>query len=457
MNLHGTLCQYSQLTRAVFFPARYVHWLFLLTLAVVVTGSVLAFFGHRMTLMVGVGINLILIMVSGMLVPGQMLALRSSKQFQYLADLRNKLFVIVMVFWLLASLLISVTLLFINPKIFSFHLTFAVATMCFSVVAVVFVLVGIYMRVAQGAVPFFIWIIFFSAKNTNIFSSVHPSYFWSITIVLWLGFYLWWRRWSPKNYLVNFMTLSAIEMQKQQLVAIHSVTNIFSAVPKTLSGSLLIGSSDGNKSWFKRELAHLTFFFMVLMCMFLWTKKMPEGAASALVTICFFVFICVRSGIIFQALYRNVYLLWMHSGYTRAGIFKYIEQGYFLSAAAFILPSVSILALANDYFFGGLIEPFYGRYALLIGILVISASFYLGLLIYVKSSASLVFLNWIAPIINLIFVGLMVYLNILWGPGVSHDHSDYLWFAGLLLMINLMGRLWAKSRWEKVNFYRVKN
>lgn len=457
MSIQVILNQYWRLILVMLLPARYVKWLGVLTLAVLILGAILKVFGHSVVLYLGSAFSLLLLMMVCMLVPGQMLALRSSKQFQYMADLRYPLFFIALFFWLVVSFWLSITLALLNPKEFSFYSTFALITMTLTCVAVLFAVVGSYMQTAQGFVPLFVWLVFFSAKSANLFSPENIVIYWLITAVLWLGMYFWWFQWQPKKYLVNFMTLSAVEMQKQQSNAIQSVTFAFSALPKTLIGSMLIGSSDGIKSWLKRELGLLAIFLVALAYILYWSKKMPESAAGILIAIYVFIFICIRGGIIFQNCYRNLYRLWMGSNYTRAELLSCIERRYFLLSGASIISMALLFALVNMSVLAFPVSLFHSMYLLLISSLVVVVSFYLGLLVYIKSAASFVLLNWITPIVNLSLIGIMVYLNILWGPNPSHEHASYLWFSGALLMLTLLGRVWVKSSWKNVNFYRVKN
>jgi hypothetical protein len=94
MSTLGILNQCWRLILVMLLPARYVKWLGVFTLAVLIPGAILSFFGHSVVLYLGSAFSLLLLMMLGMLMPGQMLALRSSKQFQYMADLRYPLFLL---------------------------------------------------------------------------------------------------------------------------------------------------------------------------------------------------------------------------------------------------------------------------------------------------------------------------------------------------------------------------
>lgn len=449
--------QYWRLILVMLLPARYVKWLGAFTLAVLIPGAILSFFGHSLVLYLGSAFSLLLVMMVGMLVPGQMLALRSSKQFQCMADLRYPLFFIAMVFWLLVSFWLSITLVLLKPKEFSFYSIFTLTTTALTCTAVLFAVVGSYMQTAQGFVPLFVWILFFSAKNTDLLATSHPEIYWLVTALLWLGMFVWWVRWQPQKYLVNCMTLSAAEMQRQQANSVQAITSVFSAIPKTLAGSLLSGASDGVQAWLKRELGQLVFFLLMFMFMLYWVRQIPANAASVMVSVYVFIYICIRGGIIFQSFFRNLYRLWISSNYSRVEILAYIEKRYFLMLVASMVPVTLVFVLINHYLLNDLLGLFKGVYVLFIGFLFSSLAFYVGLLVYIKSAASFVLLNWITPIVNLGLIGIMVYLNILWGPSPSHEHASYLWFSVALLMLTLLARAWVKSSWESVNFYRVKN
>lgn len=457
MNTRRILNQYGRLLLAMLMPARYVKWLGVLTLAVLIPGAILSFFGHSLVLSLGAAFSFLLLMMVGMLVPGQMLALRSSKQFQYMADLRYPLFLIALVFWLLVSFWLSINLMLLNPKEFNFYSTISLITMVLTCVAVLFAVVGSYIQSAQGFVPLLVWLVFFSAKGTNLFSAEYASSYWLITLVLWGGMFIWWFRWQPQKYLVNFMTLSAVEMQRQQASNIQAITSAFSAIPRTLAGSLLGGVSDGIQAWWKRELGQLVFFLLLLMFMLYWVRQIPANVASIMVSIYVFIYICIRGGVIFQSFFRNLYRLWISSNYSRVEMLAYIEKRYFLMLVSSMVPAMLVFALINHYVLGDLLGLFTGAYVLFISFLFSGLAFYVGLLVYIKSAASFVLLNWIAPIVNLSLIGIMVYLDILWGPNPSHEHAHYLWFAGALLMLILLGRVWVKSSWANINFYRVKN
>jgi len=457
MSTQGILNQYWRLMLVMLLPARYVKWLGVLTLAVLIPGAILSFWGYSLVLYLGSAFSLLLLMIVCMLVPGQMLALRSSKQFQYMADLRSPLFFIALFFWLIVSLWLTITLMLLNTREFSFYSTFALITMVLTCVAVLFAVVGSYMQTAQGFVPFFVWLVFFSAKGANLFSAAYIPSYWLITLVLWVGMFIWWFRWQPQKYLVNFMTLPAVEMQRQQASNMQAITSVFSAIPKTLAGSLLAGVSDGVQAWWKRELGQLVFFLVLLMFMLYWVRKTPADVASIMVSIYVFIYICIRGGIIFQSFFRNLYRLWINSNYSRVEMLAYIEKRYFLMLVSSMVPVMLVFALINHYLLGDFLGLFKGAYVLFISFLFSSLAFYVGLFVYIKSAASFVLLNWVSPIVNLSLIGIMVYLNILWGPNPSHEHTNYLWFSGALLMLIMLGRVWVKSGWNNVNFCRVKN
>ncbi len=457
MNLQTILNQYWRLILVMLLPARYVKWLGVLTLAVLVPGTLLYFFDISFVLYIGSALSLMLLMMVGMLVPGQMLALRSSKQFQCMADLRHYLFIIALCFWTSVSLILTVMMSFFEFKGFSFHSVFALTFMAVSCVALLFAVVGSYMQTAQGFVPMVVWILFFSAKSLDLFAEHNTGIYWTVSLLLWLVMFVWWFRWQPQKYLVNFMTLPAAEMQRLQMTNTQAMAAAFSSVPKTLAGSLLVGASDGIQAWCKRELGQLIFFVLMLAFVFYWVKQIPQNAAGFMVSIYLFIFICIRGSVIFQHIFRNLYRLWMNSSYSRTALLAYIEQRYFLLFIVSLLPAVLVIGLINHYLLGDVLSLFHLAYLLLIGLLICGLSFYLGLFIYLNTAASFLWLNWVSPIANIALIGLMVYFNILFGPEPSVEHRDYLAFSAGLLILVLAGRTWVKSRWHRVNFFRVKN
>lgn len=457
MSLSVQVNQYWQLGRVVLLPARFLRWLFSILLSLIALGSIFFPQGKEAFLAVGAGVSFLLLAIIGMQVPGQLLALASSKQFRHLADLRGKLFAISFVFWFSTALIGCSFFYNISTHNFTFWdmLSLAVAATSFIATTLIIIIARYQRTVAILPLVFFIALPEFF-KTFALAEEVQNLYLWGGSAILWIIFYVWWQGWQPKKYLANAMTLSPTEM-KQIFEERKSAENKSSSQPVTLSGSLLLGESDGFLFWLKREVIQPFFFLGLGLAFIIWRDISPEKIPHILVTGFLFFLIAGRGGSFLHSLHRNLYRLWMNTSQSRMEIFKYLEKAYFLYFFASTIPAVLFFALVNHYLFNDLVNAFYFGYLLLIATLFVSYSYYLGLVIYSKLASSPMAVGWILLATYMCLITGMVFFNIFWSSNISQSHTDYLWCSGLLAGLTIFFRQWAKSSWKRVNFYRVKS
>lgn len=457
MSLSVQVNQYWQLSRVLLFPARFLRWLFAIIFSLVALGCIFQPQATEMYLAIGAGVSFLLLSIMGMQVPGQMLALASSKQFRHLADLRVKLFAISFVFSCSAALIASSFFYHLESDKLTFWDMLTMAIVATSFITTTLTIIAAYYPPAMAVYP----IVFFIAlpeffQRTLLTGEIQSLYLWGGSAFVWAVFYVWWKRWHPKKYLANAMLLSSREI-KQHFEEKKSKEHKFSSQPHSLSGSLLIGQSDGFLFWFKREII-LPFFFLGLGLVFIvWRDITPEKIPEILVTGFLFFLIAGRGGSFLHSLHKNLYRLWMNTNKSRMEVFYYLEKAYFSYFFASTLPAVLFVVLVNHFFFDDLVSTFYFGYLLLIATLFVSYSYYLGLVIYAKLTASQTVLGWILLATYICLITGMVFFNILWGQDISQDHADYLWFSGGLVVLTVLFRQWARSSWKKVNFYRAKS
>lgn len=457
MSLSVQVNQYWQLSRVVLLPARFLRWLFSITLSLIALGSIFFPQEKEVLLAIGAGVSFLLLSIIGMQVPGQLLALASSKQFQHLADLRGKLWAISFVFWFSAALIGCSFFYNLSTHKFTFWEMLSLAVAATSFIATTFTIIIARYPSAMAVYP----LVFFIAlpeffKTFALAEEVQSLYLWSGSAILWVIFYVWWQGWQPKNYIANAMTLSSTEMKKifeQRKSAKHK----FSSQPGSLSGSLLLGESDEIPALIKRDIIAYPLIPLLALAFIFWRDIDPEKITQLSAISAFFVFTAARGMQFIHTLFPNIYRLWMNTNKTRMETFYYLEKIFFLYFFASVIPMIFFSALANHYFFNDLLSNFPFGYLLLVAAFFISYSYYLGLVIYAKLPESPMMVGWILTTTFICLTTGLTLFNIFWSSDISQNHADYLWCSGLLAVLTILFRQWAKSSWKRVNFYRAKS
>jgi hypothetical protein len=455
MSLSVQVNQYWQLTRTVLFPMRFIRWLFGVLLALTMLVGVFQLIEQRAFVTIAGSLVCFLLVISAIQVPGQMLALASSKQFHHLAGLRTKLFALAFVFWFVLALLISSFLFHISKDDSGFGDVLALAIITTSLIATTFSVVMAYYPPAMGIYPLVIFIAipeFF--KNVSVIGNAESLYLWGISGILWMIFYYWWKKWHPKEYLANAMTLSPEEM-KRRYEERKSAKSVVTSLPRSLSGTLLIGASDGFTLWLKREIIQPVIFLTLMLAFMLWRDITSEKIPPMLFTAFLFFLVAGRGCSFLHWQYKNLYRLWMNSNQSRTENFSYLERFYCPYFFASTAPAALFLLLASYYFLNIPMNIFHIGHVLMIATLFVAYSYYLGLVIYAKYSANTVTISWILLATYVCVITIMIHFNILWGWDISQSHADYLLFSGVLFGLTILLRQLAKSCWKTVNFYRV--
>lgn len=457
MSLSVQVNQYWQLGRVVLLPARFLRWLFSIILSLIALGSIFFPQGKDVFLAVGAGVSFLLLAIIGMQVPGQMLALASSKQFRHLADLRGKLCAISFAFWLSTAIIGCCFFYNLSTHKFTFGDMLSLAVAATSFIATTFTIIIARYPSAVAIYP----LVFFIAlpeffKTFALAEELQNLYLWIGSAILWIAFYVWWKGWQPKKYLANAMTLSTTETKKI-FEERKSAKQKFSSKPGSLSGSLLLGESDGILVWVRREIIPYLFIMLMAFAFIFWRDISPEKIPQPAALACLFGLIVGRGVIFIHTLLPGIYRLWMNTNQTRMEIFYYIEKLFFLCFIISVIPVTLFSALANHYVFDGLISNFHFGYLLLTAAFFVSYSYYLGLVIYAKLPESPMMVGWILMATFVCLTTGLAFFNLFWGWDISQNHADYLWCSGLLASLTILFRQWAKSSWRRVNFYRARS
>lgn len=451
------LQQYWQLTRTLMFPLRITRWIMLGALVLAVMGGLLLWLIESpVVLMVSAAIASAIVVLINMMVPAQMLSLASSKQLLWIPGLRRKTFIILFSLYGLTALLISLLFSF-SYKAFPFVTGLGVALTFVAVIAALMLMASVYFQGFQPFIAVLIWVLYFAAEQL-LLVNVLISY--ALGALIWSILYFWWARWMPQKYFLNHMTISPAKLREakdQQAGLVQSLGYWMSAVPRSLCGSILSGASDGYRALLKYELGQLvSVLFMVLIFSYFFRDAPKEGFLRM---IPFFVitFMVARNVHIQLLFYRNLHRVWMYYGGSRIGLFHYVEKQYALNIGLAYGSLVLMMLILNAQLGSEALPIWLLGFGVAIGMLFTTQLFYLGWVIYQKTTASMVWLGWLAGIITMLFLLLMVLLDLFWMPNASQDTDQYGIFIGVMLVVLVMIRYWAINRWHKINFYRARN
>ncbi|MCE3251468.1 MAG: hypothetical protein K0Q67_478 [Cellvibrio sp.] len=452
------LQQYWQLIRALWLPLWFIRWLAAAEFGLLTIGGLLLWWsGQPVVLMIAVGIGLVLIMTVGILVPGQVLALVSSKQLCWMPGLRMKIFTLLLCFCALLAFAGSGWLVTMKPESRDFTTLFSVAFLFLSFVSMVMVIAGAYLGFLQVLIAAFVWVASIVAEHLL---HIELLVSWCLIIIIWTGFYLWWRQWQPRKYLVNYMTLSQVkikELHEQQSGLMQSLSYSLSSPPGSLAGTLLLTTSDGSATLIKREFGYFLLIALTAVLTFFFTRQVPQEFLHHTALVLMIVYFLSRGFQLQMYYYRNLYRVWLIFGGTRAKIFNYIEKQFAAHMAVIFFPAMTAAVLLNHLLGDAGINVVVLLFAGLISVLLLAQLFYVSLIIYIKSTASIVWLNWLVAVLTIFFMLLMAYFDLLLGTNVRQASGDYWLFCAILALMVLAMRGWVLQCWRHINFIKVKS
>jgi hypothetical protein len=450
------LQQYWQLTRTLVFPLRVTRWLMMGTLLLAMLGGILFWWAeHPVVLMISGGIAYTFIILIGIMVPAQMLSLASSKQLFWIPGLRRKTFLILVCVYSLAALL--VLLLFaLKLNVVSFAASVAVAFTFAAAIAVLMLVSSAYFQCYQPFIFVLVWIVYFIAEQLLM---VHALISFALGVLIWSMLYLWWTRWVPQKYFINYMIISPAKLRdikERQAGVVQSLAVWLSSAPRSLCGTLLSGASDGFKARLKYELGQLAVVLSMVLIFSYFFRDVPKDGFLKMAPFMVLTFIVARSAQIQQLCYRNLHRLWMFYGGSRTNLFHYVEKQYALNIGFAYGALVLVMLIINAQLGGNAVPISFLAFGVAIGVLFTTQLFYLGWVIYQKTNASTIWFGWLTNIIAALFLVLTALLDLFWVPNISHNSQHYGIVLSLMLAVLLVLRYWALNRWNKIDFYRVK-
>lgn len=451
------LQQYWQLIRTLWLPLRFVRWLTMAVLGLLALGGGLFWWANQpQVLFIASAICMVLFITISMMVPGQLIALVSSKQLSWIPGLRAKVCLLLICLCLLLAFAGSYWLVTMNRGAPDFTSRFSVALLFLSLVSVLMVVSRVYFSFFQALIFPLIWMVSFAAEQLL---RIELFVCWGLIAINWIGFYLWWRQWQPQKYLVNIMTVSQSktkELQEQQYGLMQPISHYLSSTPNSLQGTLLLAASDGFNTFIKREVGYLLLILFTVALMSFLVRQIPIEVLHHMVLVLMVVYFLSRGFQLQLNFYRNLYRLWSIFSGTRTAILYYVERQFIVHIAVIFIPIIVIGVLLNNFFGSAGISVVVLLFSGLISALLLMQSFYVGMVIYVKSAASVAWLNWLSSIVTIFFMLVITYFDLLWGTNVRQSSSDYWLFCAVLVPTVLAARLLALRSWRCINFTRVK-
>lgn len=457
MSVPLVLQQYWQLARTLMFPLRLTRWLMLGALALAALGGLLLWLIELpVVLMVSAGVVSAIVILISMMVPAQMLSLASSKQLFWIPGLRRKTFIILFGLYGLTALLVSLLLSF-APKAFPFVTGLGVALTFVAVIAALMLMASVYFQGFQPFIAVLIWVLYFAAEQLLL---VNALISYALGALIWSILYFWWTRWMPQKYFLNHMTISPAKLREakdQQTGLVQSLAYWMSSVPRSLCGTILSGSSDGFKALLKYEFGQLVSVLFMILIFSYFFRDVPKEGFLKMIPFFVITFMAARNVQIQLLCYRNLHRVWMYYGGSRISLFHYVEKHYALNIGLAYGALVLMMLILNAQLGSKALPISLLGFGVAIGVLFTTQLFYLGWVIYQKTTASMVWLGWLTGIITMLFLLLMVLLDLFWMPNASQDTDQYGIFIGVMLVVLIMIRYWALNHWHKINFYRARN
>lgn len=444
------LNQLVQLTRALCFFIPINKWVLAVGIVLSLIGGVIQWiWAIPLVLMMGLATTAMFFILTGFYLPAQLIAVVSSRQLGYLANIRLLSCVVIAFNGVLASLFIIGILIFKESMFVTLSGFIAIFTtiMLLQLFAV--------WASQKGWVQFVLWVLWFMAIRIGEWFFAQPLWFSLVVLAAtWLIFLRWWLGWRPARYIKNMAGGSQAELNALQTNQFNVWQSYLATKPKTLVGTLLMGVHDGGSSYLKRGLIPPVLIALAYAVASLLLKPQTVDAFfSAMAGAFFCIFIAAFGSSMVIMVFKNIKKVWLLSFLPREKMFHLTERLYYPCLIIGILPIVvaSVLVavmFAPDYF---TVERVF--FYLIASLVLSCISFYLGLILYSSTQANILYFSWLNGLLYVLGFGYVFYLNGLSSPerldnllGLSGRTA----FVGVLLVLGI--RLLAERSWRHLDF-----
>lgn len=406
----------------------------------------------------GVSIMSIQLVINFFFFPNQMLTLNSSKQIGFLDGIRLKsLFVLAgyCVFFALIGVVLSIAGGMQKiPHIF--------LTLFFMVSIFLMVIAWVASRWPQ--MQTIIYLFTLSLKDSFLWlMSIDLFMIVVLSILVWIVYSYWWFNWRPKKFHKNIYGMKPEDMMRmqaeRQYLLLGGLRNVAKAKPRTLIGTFLLGRADGVGAEQIKTACMILFFFVVVFQLFFMLgelNKFLDAVRHSGATYIYIIYVTFAFALIAN-LFRNLHKVWMYFSGPRHALFFRVEQFYFQRLLGLMLPLMMVHFLISYFVNGNVQEWIYIPVIVLFALLVCALALYLGLYVYQKTHANVVWISWING-------ALIVLSTIPVGIFLSVDTNIRFEFLPAVLVVILsifcavlLLRIRVKALWSRINLVRVKN
>ncbi|HSC66513.1 MAG TPA: hypothetical protein VLC79_02395 [Cellvibrio sp.] len=321
-------------TLKLLFPSLVIRWLAVITAAAFLIAFLLTKLLPRELVGIVAGVaGFLLLMISMVAIPSQMVAFASSRTASFLSGPRE----ILLVVYLLFSLLLSLGICwlwdfsqFSHYSPFMFLAVWLTTSLIFQA--------SVYISIRWPVVHYFLYSCYLMLDDVVLWLEIYNPLCIALCILMtWVLFARWWLMWKPEKYKVNPLFVGMLAQQKM-LGEQHANSWFYRASAATWLGSRLIGMPDG---WFarsKRILPQLVYVpVSFLPGYFLMGGEWLRNFA--------FLGVLTGCGIVAQVLLVNYGLnlrrIWLCSPGARNELFSLLQKHFWLN----VLPLTLLLVL----------------------------------------------------------------------------------------------------------------
>lgn len=420
-----------------------------------ITFAVIAAFGD-----VAMAVSLL---VCAMALPGQLLAINTSRQIGILPGIREMSLLVLIAFCLALPAGLMCVLWFFDKPV-DYVAVFFTALVFLSGIMALGVVLASRLPMGQNFILMFSWLLVKLAGPLLTLSIVN---YLLLLMLIWLPFCIWWLRWRPEQYLMNPFGIAHNNTQRWQLELLKTgygrgwkgllATGLAGAhwknhAPGSAVGSVLLGYSDGASDLLKKSaIGVLVYLCLVLFALF--KDKLSDVGQFA------FGFVYIMNlftafGLLW-AFSRNMRNAWLLCIGGRATLFSLVESTYRRALVNFLglLAAAHLVSciVFSEYFYNWQFSLLLLSYSFA-GIL---CALYIWLIIYARYGVPPAWLILPTAISMLASAGLLLVIVSFWQSQPLLSYEVAFGYVVSLLVISIFLRKKAQQMWQQVNFRRV--
>ena len=389
------------LLRVLCFPFRWFNWIGLFGVVLLVIGVVANIFLNAVpVILIGDSIAALYCFLILMFMPGQCLALISSKQLCLLDNIKRRLLFILIAFVTILSCLVAVLPIYTpleGADALSILRLYCAVFSCISIIFAIFTVVCSKLNGMQGFI--FVFAGVFIKMGAWLYShdvaiSVCTS------LLVWIVYSRWLLRWKPERFYQNMFSVSQTDWLKNQQMQqfwLLSFVNRISGKPKSLVGSLLLGVSDGWSSQWKRSAFEVVVFLGLIFLPSLITGT--SQIVQILVNNSYiYLAISVSAQLIkiYMAITTNLAKTWLFQADNRTGLLSEIERLFYPRVLVGIVPGLVVFCGVNAIF-----SPVSINWLAVVNIIVATlltsgVLLYANIQIFIKKQGSVTWTAWLS-------------------------------------------------------------